>query len=379
LAGVLGRAQTVPQMINYQGRVTVAGAAVDGPADFKFALVDGDGTTATTTYWSNDGTSTIGNEPMAAVTLTVSKGLYAVLLGGVGMTPIPASVFSDHTNVRLRIWFSQTSGGPYQLLAPDQRIAAVGYAMVAAQAHRVEELVTPLGNMVWIRPGSFALGSPGDEQDRESDEGPQICVTLRQGFWLGIREVTQQEYLTLMGTNPSQFTDDLNRPVEKVRWHDAVAFCAALTTQERNAGRIPSHWAYRLPTEAEWEYAARAGRATRFSYGDDPNYTELGKCAWSSANSAGATHPVGQKHPNAWGLYDTHGNVAEWCADWYGTYAGGSAIDPTGPDSGSLRVIRGGHWDSTAADCRAANRVSLDPEATPPYVGFRVVLAASRP
>jgi hypothetical protein len=133
LVGLSGSAQTVPPMINYQGRVTVGGTAVDGTAYFKFALVDGDGTTATTTYWSNDGTSTIGTEPTASVPLPVSKGSYAVLLGSLdlSMLTIPTSVFSDHTNVRLRVWFSLASGGPYTLLAPDAPIVSVGYAMLA--------------------------------------------------------------------------------------------------------------------------------------------------------------------------------------------------------------------------------------------------------
>jgi hypothetical protein len=131
LTSLPSQAQTVPTMINYQGRVTVAGTPVDAAAFFKFALVDGDGTTATTTYWSNDGTSTGGSEPTSQVTLTVNKGLYAVLLGDAGMPPITVTVFSDHANVRLRVWFSQTSGGPYTLLTPDARIVSVGYAMLA--------------------------------------------------------------------------------------------------------------------------------------------------------------------------------------------------------------------------------------------------------
>jgi len=366
-------------MISYQGRVTVGGSAVEGTAYFKFALVDGDGTTATATYWSNDGTSTGGNAPTGAVALSLSRGLYSVLLGHAGMVSIPATVFSAHPTVRLRVWFSQTLAGPYQRLAPDQRIAAVGYAMVAATALSVEEPVTPVANMVWIRPGSFAMGSPGDEQDRRDDEGPQTSVTIRRGFWLGIYEVTQQEYLTLMGTNPSDFPGDLRRPVETVSWHQAVAYCAALTSRERAAGRIPTGWAYRLPTEAEWEYAARAGTATRFNYGDDPSYSDLVKHAWYWVDSAGTTHPVGQKRPNAWGLYDLYGNVSEWCADWYGTYPGGSSIDPAGSGSGSDRVVRGGYFWNDPRDHRSAHRDHGNPAGTSYLIGFRVALAPGPP
>jgi eukaryotic-like serine/threonine-protein kinase len=172
--------------------------------------------------------------------------------------------------------------------------------------------------MVWIPPGTFLIGSPEDEVDRSENEGPQTQVTLTQGFWMGKHEVTQGEYLAVVGSNPSYFngvqgeTDygtDLNRPVESVSWDDAVAYCAALTARERAAGRAPMSYAYRLPTEAEWEYACRAGTTTRFSYGDDPGYTHLRDYAWYEGNSERQTHPVGQKLPNPWGLYDMHGNV----------------------------------------------------------------------
>jgi formylglycine-generating enzyme required for sulfatase activity len=301
-------------------------------------------------------------------------------------------VFSDHATVWLRVWFSQEAAGPCQLLAPDQRIAAVGYALAAATALSVEEPVTPVANMVWIGPGSFAMGSPEDELDRNANEGPQTSVTIRRGFWMGIHEVTQGQYESVMGNNPSWFNgdrtseggedygEDARRPVDRVSWHDAVAYCAAVTTQARNAGHVPSDWAYRLPTEAEWEYAARAGTATRYSHGDDLTYKETPQYAWCSANSDYQTHPVGQKRPNPWGLYDMYGNLAEWCADWYAwNYPGGSLIDPTGPATGNFRVTRGAYWDNSAKRCRSARRVIFLPEDRNPLVGFRVVLAPGLP
>jgi formylglycine-generating enzyme required for sulfatase activity len=258
-------------------------------------------------------------------------------------------------------------------------------------------------NMVFIPPGTFRMGSPSDEVDRYEDEGPQTEVTLTRGYWMGMFEVTQREYLALTGSNPSIFNGvqtnvfdpncacwtnredfgaDLSRPVEQVSWDDATNYCAALTQQEQAAGHIPTNCVYRLPTEAEWEYACRAWTSTRFSYGDDPGYTNLSNYAWFYDNNGGRTHPVGEKLPNLWGLYDMHGNVAEWCQDWYDVYPGGSAIDPQGPATSWTHVIRGGIWLSTAQTCRSAVRgyFSCGPGfCPPPFVGFRVVLAPGHP
>ena len=178
----------------------------------------------------------------------------------------------------------------------------------------------------------------------------------------------------VMGSNPSHFIGDAALPVESVNWFEATNYCATLTQLERAAGRIPVGCAYRLPTEAEWEYACRAWTSTRFSYGDDPGYTNLANYAWYSQNGDNTTHPVGQKLPNFWGLYDMHGNVLNWCQDWWGQYPGGSAVDPVGPATGASRVIRGGSWLRTAAHCRSAFRHSFAPETRNILIGFRVVL-----
>jgi formylglycine-generating enzyme required for sulfatase activity len=226
----------------------------------------------------------------------------------------------------------------------------------------------------WIPPGTFTMGSPAMDLDRADDEGPQTAVTLTEGFWMGKYEVTQGEYRAVVADNPSRFRDP-NRPVEQVTWSDATNYCATLTAQERSAGRLPAGWAYRLPTEAEWEYAARAGTTTTLSYGNDSRYKQLEKYAWYYANSGGTTHPVGQKRPNPWGLYDMSGNVWEWCWDWFGTYLGGSLSDPTGPGSGSDRVLRGGGWLVVEQGCRSAFRVRNSPGLRNSYTGFRAVLA----
>jgi len=159
------------------------------------------------------------------------------------------------------------------------------------------------------------MGSPTNELDRWDGEGPQTAVTISRGFWMGKYEVTQGEYLEVMGSNPSRFTGDTNRPVETVTWYDATNYCGQLTQRERAAGRIAANSLYRLPTEAEWDYACRAGTSTRSSFGDDLGYTNLTNYAWYRENRGLTTHPVGQKLPNPWGLYDMHGNVWEWCQD----------------------------------------------------------------
>lgn len=236
--------------------------------------------------------------------------------------------------------------------------------------------------MVWIPPGTFTMGSPSSERNRGSDEGPQTVVTISRGFWLGKYEVTQREYLAVTGSNPSLFKVDLDRPVEQVRWYEAVEYCNRLTQQERAAGRLPAGYEYRLPTEAQWEYACRAGTTTRFSFGDALECgDECGTCAianrymWWCGNSEDQTHRVGQKLPNPWGLYDMHGNVWEWCADWYSSsYPGGSVTDPQGPTSGSYRVCRGGIWNGNGLDCRSANRFGYWPVSWNHNLGFRAAL-----
>ena len=404
----------VPQMINYQGRVAVGDPAVnfDGTGEFKFALVNGDGSAS---YWSNDGTSTDGSEPTAAVSLPVTKGLYSVLLGA-NMTAIPNSVFAN-SDVRLRVWFNDGTNGS-QLLTPDQRIAAVGYAMVASTvadgaitsdklasglalggttsgtfsgdgsgltnipasamaSAESPETVFPVSGMVWIKPGKFLMGSRIDEVARDNDE-TQHWVTLTQGFWMSSHEVTQAEYQNVIGINPSSFTGDTNRPVETVSWNEAVDYCTALTNAERNANRIPSDWEYHLPTEAEWEYCARAGANARYGHGDDLGYTALGNYAWYADNSGDTTHPVEQKLANAWGLFDMHGNVYEWCHDRSADYPAGSAIDPQGSTTSNQRIYRGGTWKYQAWICRAANRLEYPPTLKYDYLGFRVSLGPAR-
>jgi len=282
--------------------------------------------------------------------------------------------------------YLQLPASPY--LWADKSAPATGNRFYRAVA------MEPPANMVFIPPGTFRTGSPTNEVDRSDAEGPQTAVIISRGLWMGKYEVTQGEYLAVMGSNPSYFTTndvngnpippDLNRPVESVSWVDATAYCNALTQRERVAGRIGTNAVYRLPTEAEWECACRGWTSTRFSYGDDVGYTNLTNYAWYYDNSFGQTHPVGQKLPNPWGLYDMHGNVWEWCQDWWGDYTGGIAVDPRGPDTGSDRVIRGGGWSlwllwDRPGFCRSAYRYPHPPDAGYVLIGFRVVLAPGQP
>ena len=195
-----------------------------------------------------------------------------------------------------------------------------------------------------ITAGSFSMGSPNGD----SDEKPVTRVTISRPYWLGATEVTQAEWAAVMGNNPSHFKGG-NLPVEQVSYDDVLEFCRKLTERERAADRLPEGYEYTLPTEAQWEYACRAGTTGAYA-------GSLDAMGWYDANSGSKTHEVGGKQANGWGLYDMHGNVWEWCLDRSGAYPGGSVTDPRGASSGSFRVIRGGSWYFVAGYCRSAYR-----------------------
>ncbi len=213
-----------------------------------------------------------------------------------------------------------------------------------------------------IPAGSFMMGSP--DGVGFSNEHPQHRVTITRPFYMGKYLVTQAQYQAVMGKNPSYFKG-ADRPVEQVSWHDAWEFCHRLNRMEKTV-------AYMLPTEAQWEYACRAGSQGKWCFGDDES--RLGDYAWYDDNSGDETHPVGQKLLNAFGLYDMHGNVWEWCADWYGEdyYSRSPELDPQGPDNGGLRVLRGGSWFSNAGYCRSGDRCYDSPGIRDYYIGFRL-------
>jgi len=214
---------------------------------------------------------------------------------------------------------------------------------------------------VLIPSGTFKMGS----SNGESDEKPIHSVTISEAFYMGKYEVTQKEWKAVMGDNPSSFKGD-KLPVEQVSWNDIQEFIKKLNQKEGGTK-------YRLPTEAEWEYAARAGSNSKWSFGD--NESQLGDYAWYGSNSNSQTHPVGQKKPNKYGLYDVHGNVWEWVQDWYDSnyYSSSPKTDSKGPSSGSLRVFRGGGWYSDAEYTRSADRDFDNPEYGFSNIGFRLV------
>jgi formylglycine-generating enzyme required for sulfatase activity len=226
--------------------------------------------------------------------------------------------------------------------------------------------------LVLIPAGAFMMGSPDSGIDAEENERPLHKVRITKPFWLGKYEVTVGQFRKFIEESDYRRSEWRNafdgqtdeHPVVNVSWDDAVAFCQWLSKREDKS--------YRLPTEAEWEYACRAGTTTRWSFGD--NEGDLGEYAWYEDNSAEKTHPVGQKQTNAWGLYDMHGNVWEWCADWYAKdyHSKSPTNDPAGPSSRTHRVLRGGSWDDCAWNCRSARRFDLLSDSRIPYIGFRV-------
>ena len=226
------------------------------------------------------------------------------------------------------------------------------------------ELNKLINNMVYVSGGTFTMGATSDQgSDADDDEKPTHSVTL-SSYYICKYEVTQALWRAVMGSNPSNFKGD-NLPVECVSWNDCQTFINRLNSY---TGRN-----FRLPTEAEWEFAARGGNYSRhYKYGGS-NY--IGDVAWYDDNSGNRTHPVGTKQANELGLYDMSGNVWEWCSDWYGSYSSYSQSDPTGPNGGSYRVERGGCWCGIARDCRSSCRGIDAPGGSGYYLGLRLVLS----
>lgn len=290
--------------------------------------------------------------------------------------------------------------GPAPLTAPFDAAQAKAAQKVWARSLGKSDPVekNSIGmELVLIPPGKFLMGSPEDEKDRETNEGP-VDVTLTKPFYLGKTEVTQAQWLAMMGTTPwrghKSFKGDGTEsmlegdayPVTFVSWDDAQAFCKKLSNQEKRE--------YRLPTEAEWEYSCRAGTTTRFSFGQEevlrrqigPNKVLLDDYAWwgktlgDGVDEKMYEHEVGLKKPNPFGLFDMHGNVGEWCADWYAAYPKLPQIDPVGPPTGSNRVYRGGDWFADNAKyCRSASRGWAAPTSRQ-FIsgGFRVACDARK-
>ncbi len=232
-----------------------------------------------------------------------------------------------------------------------------------------ESLTLNIGNDVslsfcWIPPGSFLMGSPDAEAGHEESEAPLHRVIIAQGFHLSRTPITCVQWQALVGESRSTSSSGTH-PMTEVSWDDAQLFAAKFSTQ------FPD-WALRLPTESEWEYACRAGSPGCYSNGESE--ADLERIGWYAGNSDGKTHPVSEKTPNAWDLYDMHGNVFEWCQDWDGAYLSGEQRNPAGPSSGDKRILRGGCFKCPPQYCRSANRYSAFPDRRGHNFGFRLVL-----
>ncbi len=299
--------------------------------------------------------------------------------------PLLPLIISGHGQVRLNIQFVPEQGGEKRarlLVRTDQPAAPVtevGLTGMAIGVIATDQGIyySPIFNylnmsFVYIRAGSFLMGSPETEPGRQADE-LQHEVTITQPFYLQTTPVTQGQWRAIMGSNPSKFSNGGdNCPVEGVSWHDCQEFLQRLNSREEGT--------YRLPSEAEWEYACRAETATAFANGDitqlfcdhDPSLDAAG---WYCYNADRRTHPVGEKQANPWGLYDMHGQVGEWCQDWYGEYAPTPETDPKGLSSGTERVVRGGSWFASSKKCRSASRFKWPPHSKNnlQIIGFRLV------
>ena len=245
-----------------------------------------------------------------------------------------------------------------------------------------ENLLVDLGGgvmleMIKIPAGTFNMGGPDRDPDKDPNSfddnrasfGSVHAVSISKDFYIGKYELTQGQWVKVMGNNPSHFKNGDNCPVENVSWNDICSsggFLEKINTLTKNK--------FRLPTEAEWEYACRAGTQTNFYFGGDSSIKSIGDYAWYDGNSDKKTHPAAQKSPNAFGLYDMSGNVREWCGDYFGNYGDQAVTDPCGPAAGSLRVFRGGGWCDTAWRCRSAYRDPGNPSDRGIHLGFRLAL-----
>ncbi len=226
--------------------------------------------------------------------------------------------------------------------------------------------------MLWISPGTFTMGSPVSELGHAYEDGLPFRATLSRGFWLGQYQVTQAQWLALMNKNPSHFQlVSLNHPVENVSWYDVLDFCNRLN--QLFASDLPAGYHFSLPTQMQWEYACRAGTQTLYYSGNSE--ADLARVAWYGRNSGNQTHPVGEKEPNAWGLYDMHGNVEEWCYDFMQDYPTGQATDWVGEKQGPIREFRGGAWSAhDNLGLRSASNAGGPPDSRKPWIGFRLCL-----
>jgi len=331
-----------------------------------------------------------GMSALAAPTLTVTTSGTTVTLswtsvaGATGYTLFyapypytgPESIRSiklgAQTSISAHLWEGATF---YVAIQAVNNVDSSGYSNIKYFTIDTSTYTNSLGQTFVLLPaGTFTMGSPSEEYGRDNDE-TQHQVTFTQPFYMQTTEVTQAQWEAVMGSNPSYFSGCPNCPVETVSWDDVQAYITQMNSRGEGT--------YSLPTEAQWEYAARAGSTTAFANGGITEYSDINKCEYdSNLDSIGwycynsddkTTNPVAEKASNAWGLYDMSGNVWEWCQDFYGKYSSNAVTDPTGPSSGSNRVVRGGDHHNVAWVCRSANRLDYEPSTRRSGIGFRLL------
>ena len=323
-----------------------------------------------------------GSNGVARITLPVGQHTYIVASDGYeseeGMVKLKASAPSD-LQIRLSKEVTVAVSNANDVMQDNVSTSSTsssqsattssGFSSTSSVSSGGNEISIPVKNgitidMVKVEAGSFMMGATSEMQDPFDDEKPVHQVTLTNDYYMGKYEVTQALWQSVMGSNPSYFKGD-DLPVEQVSWNDCQEFISKLNSMTDRK--------FRLPTEAEWEYAARGGKKSRgYQYSGSSNISDV---AWYTDNSGSKTHPVGTKQANELGLYDMTGNVLEWCQDWYGSYVGSSQTNPTGAVSGSYRVYRGGSWYYSARYCRSSFRYFITPGYRVSDLGLRLVLS----
>jgi formylglycine-generating enzyme required for sulfatase activity/serine/threonine protein kinase len=362
------------------------------PADKTVAVTDGQTTDVTVDLAPRPGRLIIQPSPASPITVTLDGQPLAASADG--SYPLPPG-----QTAKVLVAAQNFAGAEHEFkLGPNEVETWDVPLQVIPGPKSGENYSTPYLDLAlsWIPSGTFNMGSPGTESERKATEGPMTTVVIPFGFWAGSYAVTQAQYRAIMGDNPSEFghaSADAGRyPVEHVSWQQAVDFTRALNEREQAAGRVPAGYEYRLPTEAEWEYFARAGTTTPFNFGEHADqsngnfrgaYPRASGSDVTSLNSSTGTKPVGSYAPNAWGLYDIHGNVSEWVLDVYKSRLPGGTITDPAPATGdpdARRAFRGGAWSDYAADSRSAWRDDgARPDTASSAIGFRVVLAPKIP
>ncbi|MEO5334442.1 MAG: formylglycine-generating enzyme family protein [Magnetococcus sp. YQC-5] len=304
-----------------------------------------------------------GQSGSATITVTVNDGKASANTNFVVTVSAPVTTTSVATTTS-SVATTTSSVKPTTSVATTTSSVLTTTTIAATSSVSGQDYTNSLGMKFKLIPaGTFTMGSPSNEVDRDSDEGPQHSVTISKAFYMGTTEITQGQWKAVMGTNPSYFSSCGDTcPVEKVSWDDLKTFITKLNAKGEGT--------YRLPTEAEWEYVARAGTTTAWSFGD--NSSKLGDYAWYSSNSNSTTHPVATKLPNPWGIYDMHGNVWEWVQDWKTDYSSAAQTDPIYDNSDSYRVFRGGSWSDGAGGLRSAFRFFYSPDFRTSGLGARL-------